>query len=118
MSIIWITGNSGSGKSTMAEQMKTKNTVILDGDLLRGIWTDLGLSKEDRWEQNLRVARMAKMLHKQGFDVVVSVICPYKALRDEVQKITDCGFIYLKIKAKGKDYVYEYEDKNYWTISR
>lgn len=114
--IILITGNSGAGKSTLANQMKTKNTIILDGDSLRGIWHDLGLSKKDRWEQNLRAARLAKMLESQGFDVILALICPYKKLRDEVQKITDCSIIYLKTKAKSDKYPYEYEDdKKYFT---
>ena len=115
--IIWITGNSGAGKSTMAQQMRTKGSVILDGDTLRGIYPT-GFSQKDRWEHNLRVAKIAKMLESQGVDVIVALICPYKKLRDEVQAICDCGFIYLKVKAKGKEYVYEYEEgRRYWIQS-
>ena len=74
---------------------------------MRGIWTDLGLGKKDRWEQNLRVARLAKMLADQGFNVVVAVICPYKKLRAEVKRITNCKFIYIEGGEKGRQYPYE-----------
>ena len=115
--IIWITGNSGAGKTTLAKQLKTNNSIMLDGDTLRGIYST-GFSKEDRWAHNIRVAKLAKRLEEQGFDVIVSLICPYKQLRDEVQEITNCGFIYLRINPKGKDYPYEYEtDKFYWIQS-
>ena len=81
--------------------------VILDGDMLRRVWPDLGLSKEDRWEHNLRTARLAKMLDEQGIDVTVATICPYKKLRDEVYKMTGCRFIYLDGGVSDKDYPYE-----------
>ena len=112
--IIWITGNSGSGKTTLANQMKTNKTIILDGDIIRGWHKNKDLSKEGRWEHNLATARMARDLEQQGFDVIVSLICPYKKLRDEVQKITNCGFIYLKGGKKGENYPYEYESKFYF----
>ena len=124
MSITWLFGNSGAGKTTLARELvmlscqdKDKNLfenspyydcVWLDGDNLRGIWTDLKFSKEDRWEQNMRVARLAKMLDDQGFNVVVSVICPYKKLRAEVKKITDCKFIYVEGGKIGRDYPFDY----------
>ena len=103
--IWWITGNTGSGKTTLAKKMT--GTIVLDGDELRNCWS-LGFSKEDRWEQNMRAARLAKMLEKQGYDVVVSTICPYKDLRKEVQVITGCRFIYLDGgKETTKEYPYE-----------
>jgi adenylylsulfate kinase len=90
--IWWITGNSGSGKSTLAKKMT--NAMWLDGDAMRGCWS-LGFSREDRFENNLRIAKIAKVIHEQGHDVVVSTICPFKELRDAVQKITGCRFVYL-----------------------
>ena len=111
--VIWITGNSGSGKTTLAKQMKTSKSVILDGDTIRGIYPT-GFSKQERWEHNIRVAKIAAMLEKQGIDVIVSLICPYKKLREEVQKICNCGFIYLSGGNDKKDYPYEYEDKFYF----
>lgn len=108
--ITWITGNTGSGKTTRAQEMRIKATgptVILDGDELREIWPGLGFNRGDRWIQNLRAARLAKALETQGFDVIVATICPYKELRDEVLKITGCEFIYLEGGKQGEDYPYE-----------
>lgn len=108
--ITWITGNSGSGKTTLAHTVRT-NEVILDGDALRKVWTDLGLSKEDRWEHNLRAARLARMVADQGFNVIVATICPYAELRKQVQNITNCTFVYLEGgRAASDEYPYEYRD--------
>ena len=90
--IWWARGPSGSGKTTLANKMR--DTVILDGDEMRSVWRDLGLSKEDRWEQNLRIARLAKIISDRGHDVFVSVICPYLKLKEEIKnKIPEVKFI-------------------------
>uniref|UniRef100_A0A6H1ZG27 Putative adenylyl-sulfate kinase n=1 Tax=viral metagenome TaxID=1070528 RepID=A0A6H1ZG27_9ZZZZ len=112
--IIWITGNSGSGKTTLARQMKTDRTIILDGDEIREVFQNKDLSFGGRWEHNLRTARLAKLLESQGFGVIVSLICPYKKLRNEVKKITNCSFIYLSGGKKGGDYPYEMEDDKFY----
>lgn len=101
----WLTGNSGSGKTTLS--MRIKDVIHLDGDVMRTVWK-LGLSKEDRYEQNLRIAKIAKILREQGYDVVVSTICPYKELRQQVQDICDCKFVYLEGGRKpSKEFPYE-----------
>ncbi len=105
--ILWLTGNSGSGKTTLAKRLMSKNTVLLDGDVMRSIWPGLGLSAEDRKEQGMRVARLAKMLEDQGFVVIVSVIAPYEALRREIETITGCKWIYVPGGKTGKNYPYE-----------
>lgn len=95
--IIWLTGQTGAGKTTLAQKIgNCNNTVILDGDELREVWENSDLSEEGRWEQNIRVAKLAKLLENQGLSVVVAVICPYKKLRDEVRRITNCFFIYVQ----------------------
>ncbi len=107
MSVTWITGNSGSGKTTLAKKLiASDGGILLDGDAMRLCWT-LGFSKEDRIENNMRIAKIAKMLDLQGFDVVVSTICPYRELREEVKVITNCRFIYLEGGKIGEDYPYE-----------
>lgn len=105
--VIWLTGNSGAGKTTLAKKLAGKNTVILDGDITRTVWPGLTLSKEDRWEQGLRNARLAKMLEDQGFAVIVAVIAPYEDLRKEIKTICDCKFIYMEKEIKDKNYPYE-----------
>jgi adenylylsulfate kinase-like enzyme len=104
--MIWITGNSGSGKTTLAKRLR-KDEVLLDGDDLRGVWTDLDLSEAGRREQNLRVARLARLLADQGFGVIVATICPYRDLRARVQAITGCRFVYLPGGKSGPEYPYE-----------
>jgi hypothetical protein len=54
------------------------------------------------------------MLETQGFDVIVAVICPYKELREEVQNITNCSFIYLSGGVVNDSYPYEYDDDKYY----
>ncbi|GAG08278.1 unnamed protein product [marine sediment metagenome] len=94
MAIWWLRGESGSGKTTVAKRMLTKNTVHLDGDEMRAtICKDLGFSEEDRRENNLRIARLARLLSDKGFDVVVSTICPYEDLRQQIFWITKCRFL-------------------------
>lgn len=104
--IIWLTGNTESGKTTLAKKMAGKNTIILDGDDIRKVWPT-GFTKEEREEHNLRVARLARMLEDQGSNVIVSLICPYKELRKKVEEITNCTFIYVKGGKQGEKYPYE-----------
>lgn len=105
--VTWITGNSGAGKTTLANKLVALDGgILLDGDEMRICWK-LGFSKNDRIENNLRIARIAKILSEQGFKVVVATICPYRALRMEVKQITNCRFIYLDGGKTGKDYPYE-----------
>ena len=107
--IWWITGNTSSGKSTLARKMLDKKTIHLDGDAMRQCW-DLGFNKDDRVENNIRIANIARLIHSQGFDIVISTICPYKKLRDRVKEITGCKFIYLTGGKTGKKYDYEKEN--------
>ena len=105
--MIWITGNSGSGKTTLAHRLKTQNTIILDGDDLRSVWK-LNFSENDRWEQNLRASKLAVMLEKQGFEVIVATICPYKKLREHITREYNPKWIQLNGgKVPSEEYPYE-----------
>lgn len=88
--IIWLTGQSGSGKTTIANALQQKiGGVTFDGDEMRGsISTDLGFAKEDRESHNLRVARLAKVLSKNT-RVIVSVIAPFEDARKKINKIAN-----------------------------
>lgn len=81
--VIWMTGLSGAGKTTIAKLMQDKlieqgtNAFILDGDNLRfGLNKDLGFSLEDRTENNRRVAEVANLMADSGLTVIVSLISP------------------------------------------
>ena len=108
MGVTWITGNTGSGKTTLARKMKNNNNILLDGDDMRGVWTDLKLTKADRCENNLRIARLAALLDRQGFEVIVAVIAPYRELRKQIKKITKCKFIYVEGGREGDQFPYEH----------
>ena len=101
--IIWFTGNSGAGKTTKAKRViqdyadvSATPPILLDGDDMRKVWTDLTLSEESRWTQNIRIAKLARLLQKQGFDVVVATICPYREVRKTITECCNPKFIYLK----------------------
>ena len=95
--ILWITGQSQSGKTTLAKKLISgqKNVIHLDGDETRKIWPGLSMSKEDRFEQCVRIARLAKYIDDQGYSVVISAIAPYELLRIELEKICGCKFIFI-----------------------
>ncbi|MFP4074478.1 MAG: adenylyl-sulfate kinase [Actinomycetota bacterium] len=90
---VWLTGLSGSGKSTIAyavEEMlvsRGRAAYVLDGDNLRhGLNADLGFSKEDRAENVRRVGEIARLMADAGLVVLVPVISPYEADRSAVRK--------------------------------
>ena len=86
--VIWLTGQSGAGKTTIARALAPRiGAVVLDGDEMReSISLGAGFSKEDREEHNLRVARLATVLSRRS-PVVVSVIAPFDATRKKVDAI-------------------------------
>ncbi|NDV89046.1 sulfate adenylyltransferase subunit CysN [Aurantimonas aggregata] len=86
--VLWFTGLSGSGKSTVANLLEKKlhfqgrHTYILDGDNVRhGLNRDLGFTEEDRVENIRRVAETAKLMVDAGLIVLVSFISPFRAER-------------------------------------
>ncbi|ASA19418.1 adenylyl-sulfate kinase [Paenibacillus donghaensis] len=86
---LWLTGLSGAGKSTIAalaaEQLRTQGLAVewLDGDeLRRHLGQELGFSREDRFENIRRAVYVANLLSRQGIITLVSVISPYREMRD------------------------------------
>jgi bifunctional enzyme CysN/CysC len=89
---IWMTGLSGSGKSTIAAALEHtlvssgRNAYMLDGDNLRhGLCSDLGFSEEDRAENVRRVGEVAKLLAESGVVAIASLVSPFKDARDKVR---------------------------------
>lgn len=94
--VLWFTGLSGAGKSTIADAVyeKLNNDGLrverLDGDIVRKHLTkDLGFSKKDRVENIERVAYICSLLSKHGVNVVASFISPYKKERDLVRSMCE-----------------------------
>ncbi|MDC3091643.1 adenylyl-sulfate kinase [Rickettsiales bacterium] len=104
--IIWFTGLSGSGKSTIAREVEKRmfskgfNVFILDGDNLRsGLNKDLSFSPEDRMENIRRTAEVAALFSSAGFLVITSLISPYKSERKKARMIRPEIFREIYIKA-------------------
>jgi adenylylsulfate kinase len=109
--VIWLTGNSQSGKSTLAKAVKANMPcVVLDGDEMRDtISLGLGFSKVDRTENNRRIASLAALLAGQGHMVVVSVVAPFADLRAMVDGLCRPYWVHVR-RTVSLDYESPYED--------
>jgi adenylylsulfate kinase len=98
--VIWLTGLSGSGKSTIAAALVArlrqagKRVTELDGDALRqGLNSDLGYAEADRRENIRRAAHVARILNRGGALVVCSFISPTASMRQEARRIIGEPFV-------------------------
>ncbi len=96
--IVWFTGLSGAGKSTVANIVEQRlharghHTTLLDGDNVRhGLNRDLGFTEADRVENIRRVGEVAKLMVESGLIVLCSFISPYRAERDMVRGLVEPG---------------------------
>ncbi len=90
--VIWFTGLSGSGKTTIAHVLEQKladadvPVELLDGDVVReNLSKGLGFSKEDRDTNIRRIAFVAHLLQRNGVFVITAAISPYRAVREEAR---------------------------------
>jgi adenylylsulfate kinase-like enzyme len=112
---LWLTGNTGAGKSTLADGLEhylneelatdhplARRCIVLDGDDMRAtISVDETLTPEDRRKHNLRVARLAAHLQSRGFLVLVAVIAPFASVRAELDAI--CHPVWIYVQRTGLD---------------
>jgi bifunctional enzyme CysN/CysC len=96
--VIWLTGLSGSGKSTIANELEKRlfaagaHSYILDGDNLRlGLNKDLGFTRADRAENVRRVGQVAHLMADAGLIVIVALVSPFAEDRDSVRELFDKG---------------------------
>jgi adenylylsulfate kinase len=92
--VLWFTGLSGSGKSTVAHEVENRlhalrcHTYVLDGDNVRhGLNADLGFSAEDRQENIRRLAELVKLFADAGVIVLSAFISPYRADRERARNL-------------------------------
>ena len=105
--VIWLTGLSGCGKSTIATELQAQlfergcQVYILDGDNIRhGLNGDLGFSPEDREENIRRIGEVAHLFADAGFIAITSFISPYRKDRDRARALMKEGeFIEVYVKA-------------------
>jgi adenylylsulfate kinase len=96
--ILWLTGLSNSGKSTIAHAVEERlfemgcSTFVFDGDNVRhGLCSDLTFSKEDRVENIRRIGEMAKLFIETGVIAVTAFISPFRSEREKVRKLVGPG---------------------------
>ena len=96
--VIWLTGLSGSGKSSIANGLEKKlfalgmHSYVLDGDNMRlGLNKDLGFTREDRAENVRRISEVAHSLYDAGLIVIVALVSPYAADRDQAKSLFPDG---------------------------
>jgi bifunctional enzyme CysN/CysC len=96
--VIWLTGLSGSGKSTIANALEKKlfsmgmHAYVLDGDNMRlGLNKDLGFTREDRAENVRRVSEVAHNLYDAGLITIVALVSPYAGDREQAKSLFPKG---------------------------
>lgn len=103
--VVWFTGLSGSGKSTVAVEVEQRlvstgrAAYLLDGDNLRhGLNDDLGFSAADRDENVRRVGEVATLFADAGLVALVPLVSPYRAARDAVrERVISTGLTFLEV---------------------
>lgn len=103
--ILWFTGLSGSGKTTISKALEPElrargcKVEILDGDVVRtNLSKGLGFSKEDRDTNILRIGFVANLLSRNGVVAITAAISPYRAIRDQVRAM-EPNFVEIYVKA-------------------
>ncbi|HIH0858748.1 TPA: adenylyl-sulfate kinase [Vibrio cholerae] len=96
--VLWFTGLSGAGKSTVAGALENRlaalgyHTYLLDGDNVRhGLCSDLGFSEQDRRENIRRIGELAKLMADAGLIVLTAFISPHRAERQMVRDLLPNG---------------------------
>ncbi len=91
--VVWFTGLSGSGKTTVARALdhlmhaRGKHSFLMDGDALRtGLTSDLGFTPEDRTENLRRFTEVARLFAESGMLTLVSAISPYESSREQAKQ--------------------------------
>ena len=121
--IFWFTGQPGSGKTTLGKALleKLSDVLHIDGDDLRGLSANVDYSEKGRIS-NIRTARsIAMYLDNKGKNVVVSVVAPYKWLREEFKERHNVNEIYVHTsEIRGREHYfaedYEKPEENFLDI--
>lgn len=120
--IYWFTGQPGHGKTILASLLKTnlmstthgKQVVHIDGDDLREIFNNKDYSKEGRIKNITFAQGLAKFLHIKGMNVVVSLVAPYKEVRESFKSDMGSNLVEIYVhttEARGREqnHVSDYE---------
>ena len=113
--IYWFTGQPGAGKTTLAKAMMkecSQNCIHIDGDGLREMFKNFDYSEEGRRKNIQSVLVLCRFLDDKGFCVVVSVVAPYKEMRDSLKETNEVTEIFVhttEIRGREKFFASDYE---------
>jgi bifunctional enzyme CysN/CysC len=98
--IYWFTGQPGAGKTVLSLRLKEyleqeygQEVFHIDGDELRVLFKNINYGREGREENIKRAQDIAKFIHSQGYDVIVSLVAPYKEMRDKFKEELKTGLV-------------------------
>ena len=112
--IYWLMGQPGAGKTTLGKLLCNylDNTIQIDGDDIRDIFNNKDYSENGRRNNISKAQDLSLFLNKKGFNVIVSLVSPYKDQREEFKKISNVVEIYLHTtsdRGKNKYHVDNFE---------
>lgn len=113
--IYYFTGQPGSGKTTLGIELSRyiPNTIQIDGDDIRNIFKDTNYTEEGRRHNIQRAHDIALFMHKKGFDVIFTLVSPYRDLREKLRREVPHDFMEFYVHTsdiRGRE---EYFVKNY-----
>lgn len=107
--IINITGQAGSGKTTIARELEkiVKKPIVIDGDELREIFTNKDYSEDGRRKNITNAYNIARFLEAKGFIPIIALISPYQDLREELKSNSTVSEIYLTTsQVRGREHFF------------
>ncbi len=112
--IYWFTGQPGAGKTTLAVELMKRidNTIHIDGDNLRDILKNYDYTPNGRVKNITNVIVLARFLDYKGFNVVISVVAPYRELRESLKETNEVVEVYVhttNIRGREKFFSNQYE---------
>ena len=110
--IYYFTGQPGAGKTTLAEFLYNDGYIHIDGDDIREIFNNKDYSEEGRKTNVRRAHDIAQFMDAKGYPVIISLVSPYRELRDELKSKTNVVEIYVhttEIRGRENFHVKDYE---------